>query len=445
MKTNLIEQLTAQTQEKSLCLTEPKADDKNKKQEYDQFIQSIAELRGRPLYYPYLSSGIGNGPLVQLLDGSVKLDFVCGIGPHILGHSHPELIKSALQGAVEDTVMQGHLLMGRIYLKTLQRLVEIAGKNSKLAYAWFAPSGTMANENALKVIRQKQKGARKILAFERAFAGRSMMMCEITDNPSIKQGLPAYNEVLRVPFCPDNPDKALQILKRNWEAERENIACFIMELMQGDGGYFLAERDFFVPLLDFCKDKGIAVWFDEVQTFARSGRFFAFEKLNLGEYVDVCTIGKAFQMSASLWTKEYNPKPGLVSGTFASSSSSLHCALTVLNKMESYIEEGRIAKIHQAWKERLEVLEKESLLSQIEGWGLMWGATPAVKSPNQVSQLLQILFEKGLICFSCGQGDIKRLRFLLPAVVEEKHLDQALSILRDGLLELANPPTLKKP
>ena len=436
MKFALIDQLVTQIQEESFSLVEPKAPDKNKKEKYASYLKSIAELRGRPLYYPYLSAGVGHGPFVRLLDGSVKMDFVCGIGPHILGHSHPELIKSAIQGALEDTVMQGHLLMGQVYLKVLQKLTEIAGKNSKLAYAWLAPSGTMANENALKVIRQKKQGARKILTFERAFAGRSMMMCEITDNPSIKQGLPSYNEVLRVPFCPDSPDKALQILKQHWSAEKENIACFIMELMQGDGGCFLAKRDFFVSLLDFCKSRGIAVWFDEVQTFGRSGEFFAFEKLDLGEYVDVCTIGKAFQMSASLWTKEYNPRPGLVSGTFAGSSSSLHCALTTLNILEGFIKEGRIVKIHQAWKERLETLEKESFLSQIEGWGLMWGATPEVSHPSQVSQLLQILFEKGLICFSCGQGDIKRLRFLLPAVVEDKHLDQALSILRASILEL---------
>ena len=435
MTQTLINQLVSKIQEKSAHLTEPQTSDKSKKEEYNGFLKSIADLRGRPLYYPYLSSGIGRGPLVQLMDRSVKLDFVCGIGPHILGHSHPELIKSALQGALEDTVMQGHLLMGQIYLKVLQKLIKIAGKNSNLAHVWLAPSGTMANENALKAILQKKQGARKIIAFERAFAGRSMMMCEITDNPSIKQGLPSYNEVLRVPFCPKDPKLALQTLKRHWEAEKENLACFVMELMQGDGGYFLAERDFFVPLLEFCKDKGIAIWFDEVQTFGRSGKFFAFEKLNLGQYVDVCTIGKALQMSASLWTKEFNPKPGLVSGTFSSSSSSFHSALLVLNSLEKFIKEGRIEKIHQAWKERLEMLEKESLLSQIEGWGLMWGATPAI-SPDQMSRLLQILFEKGLICFSCGQGDIKRLRFLLPAVVEEKHLDQAIPILRESILEL---------
>ncbi|MCY4321787.1 MAG: aminotransferase class III-fold pyridoxal phosphate-dependent enzyme [Bdellovibrionaceae bacterium] len=436
MSTDLIEQLVAQIQDRSKTLTEPKASDDNKKEEYHHFLKSIGNLRGRPLYYPYLSSGLGKGPFVQLLDGSVKLDFICGIGAHILGHSHPELLKSSIEGALEDTVMQGNLMMNKIYLKVLEKLIGIAGKNSGLAHAWFAPSGSMANENALKVIRQKKEGARKILAFERAFAGRSMMMCEITDNPAIKQGLPSYNEVLRVPFCPDEPDKALKVLKQHWETEKDNIACFIVELMQGDGGYFLAERDFFVPLLDFCKTKGLALWFDEVQTFGRSGEFFAFEKLELGEYVDVCTIGKGFQMSASLWTKEYNPKPGLVSGTFASSSSSFHSALVVLNTLESFIKEGRIKRIHQAWKERLETLEKESLISQIEGWGLMWGATPLNSRPDQVSQLLQILFEKGLICFSCGQGDVKRLRFLLPAVVEEKHLDQGISILREGILSL---------
>ena len=197
-------------------------------------------------------------------------------------------------------------------------------------------------------------------------------------------------------------------------------------------------------MLDFCKNRGIAIWFDEIQTFCRSGEFFAFEKLNLGEYVDVCTIGKALQLSATLWRKDYNPKPGLVSGTFSSSSSSFHSALTALNILESYMgKNGRIQKIHEAWFSRLKSLEKESLLSQIEGWGLMWGATPLENHPSQVSKLLQILFKKGLICFSCGQGDIKRLRFLLPAVAEEKHLDQALSILKESLLELKNQNEIK--
>ena len=434
-----IDKIVNQIKEQSLTLTKPLAPNPNKKDSYTNLLKAISELRGRPLFYPYLSSGLGNGPLVQLADGSVKLDFICGVGPHILGHSHPDLIKASLRGALEDTVMQGHLQMGGVYKELLEKLLLIAGKRSKLAQAWFCPSGSMANENALKVIRQKKKGARKILAFEKAFAGRTTMMCEITDNPVVKVDLPSYNEVLRIPFCPDTPELALQALKTHWNKEKENIACFILELMQGDGGYFRADTEFFIPLLDFCKNKGIAIWFDEVQTFSRSGEFFAFETLGLGQYVDVCTIGKTLQMSASLWTKEYNPKPGLVSGTFASSSSSFYSALAILNTLESYMGEGgRIQKIYTAWVSRLKSLEEESLLSRIEGWGLMIGATPLEGRPEQVSRLLHILFQKGLLCFSCGQGDIKRLRFLLPAVTEDKHLNQAIHILRESLLELKN-------
>ena len=434
-----INTLIDQIKEQSSTLTQPLPPDPKKRDYFNSLLKSIAELRGRSLFYPYLSSGLGNGPLVQLADGSVKLDFICGIGPHILGHSHPELIRASLQGALEDTVMQGNLQMGLIYKEVLEKLIGIAGKRSNLAHAWICPSGSMANENALKVIRQKKQGARKILAFERAFAGRTSMMCEITDNPTVKEGLPSYNEVLRIPFCPDTPDLALQVLKKHWDKEKDNIALFMLELMQGDGGYFQAPPQFFIPLLDFCKGHGIAVWLDEIQTFCRSGEFFAFEKLNLGKYVDVCTIGKTLQLSAALWTKEYNPKPGLVSGTFASSSSSYHSALSLLNILEPYMgQNGRIQKIHEAWFSRLKSLERESLLSQIEGWGLMWGATPLDGRPKLVSHLLQKLFQKGLICFSCGQGNIKRLRFLLPVVAEDKHMDQALFILRESLLELKN-------
>ena len=431
----LINQLSEEIQIKTKSITQVQPPQKEKKQEYEESLKTISDLRGRPLFYPYMSSGYGQGPYVQLLDGSVKLDFVCGIGPHILGHSHPDLIKANLKGALEDVVMQGHLQISQIYKELLEALVQIAGKNSRLAQAWFCPSGSMANENALKVIRQKKEGARKILAFERAFAGRTTLMCEITDNPNIKKGLPTYNEVLRVPFSPDDPSLALSALKSHWEKEKENLAVFIMELIQGDGGYFLAKRDFFTPLLDFCKEKGIAIWFDEVQSFARSGKMFAFEVLDLGEYVDVCTIGKTLNLSASLWTKEYNPQPGLVSGTFSGANSSFHSGLVILKSIQSLIEKDQINKIGQAWSERLKKLEREKLLSNIQGWGIMWGATPKKSDPQEVNQLLKQLFDRGLICFSCGQGAVKRLRFLLPAIVEDKHLDEACDILRSALRE----------
>lgn len=433
-----MERLIQSIQEKTKHIDQIRPPDKDKTVKYNKTLKQVKSLRGRELFYPYIGSGLGKGPFVELDDGSWKLDFICGIGVHILGHSHPKMLRAALKGALEDVVMQGHLQANAIYSQTLKKLLSLARKTSDLAYGWLCPSGSMANENALKVIRQKKQGARLILAFERAFVGRTSLMAEITHNPKIKEGLPSYNEVLRLPFCPEDPDRTLKTLKHHWEAKGDQIACLITELMQGDGGCHRASGKFFRHLFEFCKAKGIAVWVDEVQTFCRSGQFFAFETLDLGKYVDVVTVGKAFQMSASLWTKEYNPRPGLVAGTFASSSSSLHAGKTVLDVLEKgYMgPEGRIQEIFKVWKSHLQALQSEGLISEIDGWGLMMGLTALDGNFETTQRLMQILFQKGLIAFTCGQGKKKRLRFLLPAIVKDSHLEQAAGILRESLLEI---------
>ena len=156
-----IDNLIDQIKEQSATLTHPLPPDPKKQDEFNKLLQSIAKLRGRPLFYPYLSSGLGNGPLVQLADGSVKLDFICGIGAHILGHSHPELMRASIRGTLEDIGMQGNLQMNIIYKEVLEKLIEVASKQSHLAQAWICPSGSMANENALKIIRQKKTGGKK--------------------------------------------------------------------------------------------------------------------------------------------------------------------------------------------------------------------------------------------------------------------------------------------
>ena len=412
--------------------------DRSKAASYKQALQRVSRLRGRPLFYPYIGSGRGRGPFVELLDGSVKLDFICGIGVHILGHGHPRMLRAALKGALEDISAQGHLQANEIYSQTLEKLTKLAGRKSRLKFGWLCPSGSMANENALKAIRQKRKAARFIIAFERAFAGRTSLMSEITANPQAKAGLPSYGEVLRIPFCPDDPDRALGALKKHWREKGDQIACLMAELIQGDGGCRAASSEFFKPLFEFCKSRGVAVWADEIQTFCRTGEFFAFEKLNLGEFMDVVTVGKAFQMSASLWTEEFNPKPGLVSGTFAGASAGLHCAKTVLDVLEKGFmgPGGRTAGLFQAWTARLRSLEAAGLLSDIDGAGLMTGAAALGGKPETTERLLRLLFQKGLIVFSCGHGKAKRLRFLLPAIAEESHLERAAGVLREALLEI---------
>ena len=435
---NLLESLAAAVLKRNESIVSVRPPDKTKAVSYKEALQRVRDLRGRELFYPYTGSGRGRGALVELLDGSVKLDFICGIGVHILGHGHPEMLRAALQGALEDISAQGHLQANEIYIQTLQKLTALAGRKSRLKFGWLCPSGSMANENSLKVIRQKKKAARFIVAFERAFAGRTSLMAEINANPKTREGLPSYGEVLRIPFCPEDPEEALDALKKHQREKGDQIACLMVELLQGDGGCRLAPASFFKPLFEFCRNREIAVWADEIQTFGRTGELFAFEKLGLGEFMDVVTVGKAFQMSASLWTEEFNPKPGLVSGTFAGATVSLHCAKTVLDVLERGFmgPDGRIEACFKAWTARLRSLEACGLLSDIDGAGLMTGATPLDGKPATTDRLLRLLFQKGLIVFSCGHGKVKRLRFLLPAVALKSDLDQAAALLKEALREI---------
>src|SRR6185436_3686937 len=76
---------------------------------YNDCLQRIADARGKPALYPYIGSGVGNGALVELADGSVKWDMINGIGVHAFGHSDPDLIATAVRAALSDTVMQGNL------------------------------------------------------------------------------------------------------------------------------------------------------------------------------------------------------------------------------------------------------------------------------------------------------------------------------------------------
>src|ERR1017187_5928119 len=133
---------------------------------YSKAIDYLQGLRGRNLFYPYLGSGMGHGPYVELQDGSVKLDLINGIGIHLMGHSHPELIATAMRAALSDTVMQGNLQPNQEYADLLDTLLKSAGRGSRLRKGWIGTCGTIVNENALKIVRQKNSPARKILAFE---------------------------------------------------------------------------------------------------------------------------------------------------------------------------------------------------------------------------------------------------------------------------------------
>jgi 4-aminobutyrate aminotransferase-like enzyme len=407
-------------------------------------IDRAGKIRGRPLNYPYVGSGGGTGVYVELEDGSVKMDLINGIGIHLMGHSHPRILKACVRGAIADIVNQGNLQPNREYTKFLEKLVGLAGKKSRIKYGWLSTCGTMANENALKLTRQKHSPARMILGFTNAFAGRSTMMAELTDNNAYKVGLPNYDEVLRLPFYdkknPQSGEATLRVLKEHVAKFDKNISTFVFEPMLGEGGYQAAPKEFFVPLLEFCKQHKIAVWLDEVQTFSRTGELFAFETLDIGNYVDLCTIAKTAQVGCTLYTEEYNPQPGLIAGTFSGATVALSAGIETLDILteENYLgPNGRINQIHKKFVGMLNDLNEttcKGMLKDAGGLGLMIAVTPYDGKKEQVDALLKRLFQNGMVAFNCGKDPV-RVRFLIPAVIQDKDIDVAKKIIEKSMLE----------
>ncbi len=420
--------------------------DPKRKARYAQLLKTFSNIRGSKLFFPYLGSGFGRGPLVELADGSVKYDFISGIGTHYLGHNSADLLVSSMEAALHDTVLQGNLQQNTESLEVSQLLLSLANAGgARLTHCFLSTSGAMANENALKLIFQKKQPASRILAFERCFAGRTIVLSHVTDKPSFRKGLPSALPVDYLPFFdPKNPkmsrEKASSVLKKHLSRYPGQHALMMFELIQGEGGYFEGSRDFFLALIQILKENRIAVFFDEIQTFGRTTKPFAFQHYGLDEHADVCTVGKLTQVAATLFKKEWNPAPGLLSQTFTGNTASLFASKVILTKLskENYFgSNGKIMRLHHHFVSHLKRLEKRypKWLQGPFGVGAMIAFTPFQGDSDKVNHFVQRLFKNGVIGFTAGANPM-RLRFLPPVgAIEMRDVDEAMRILEETLIE----------
>ena len=318
------ELLSAALQDHQKKITEVRPPHPVLKESYEKLLQEFAHVRGNKLFFPYIGSGIGNGALVELLDGSIKYDFITGIGPHCLGHSEADLLDSSIDAALSDIIMQGNLQQNADALEFCQLLTQASG----LPHCFLASTGAMANENALKIAFHKNHPADRIIAFDRCFIGRTLAASQITDKPLFREGLPLNYAVDYLPFYDSQrPEESTRLctdtLKKFIKRYPKKHAVMILELVQGEGGFYAGSHEFFMSLIEILKDNNIAVFVDEVQTFGRTSRLFAFQHFGLEAHVDIVSIGKLSQVCATLFRAEYSPNPGLLSQTFIGSTSAI--------------------------------------------------------------------------------------------------------------------------
>lgn len=403
-------------------------------------LKHFQELRGAALYFPYIASGFGRGPLVELLDGSVKYDFISGIGVHYFGHGSELMLDAAFDACLEDTLMQGNLQQGGDAEEVLGLFLEFANATgAQFAHGFLTSSGAMANENALKILFQKKFPARRVLAFEHNFAGRTLALSHITDKPAYRVGLPPAIAVDYLPYFDaadpqGSTQRALETLNEHLARHPGDHALLILELIQGEGGgYREGDSAFFKALLRRAREAKVGILFDEIQTFGRTDHAFAFQHFGLEEYAEVVTIGKLTQVCATLVTEAYKPGPGLVSQTFTAATAALKAGRAVLTEWKQagwFGAQGRIVSLSNRFRARLQAAAQKhpDKVAGPFGLGAMVVCTPMGGDDKRAAAFLQALFHAGLIGFIAGSQPT-RIRFLLPlGAVTERDIDAAADI-----------------
>lgn len=410
------------------------------KKHYESMLENFANYRGAKLWFPYIGSGIGNGALVELADGSVKYDFINGIGPHFFGHSHPEVIDACIDAALSDTVMSGNIQQNADTIE----LTELLIKQSKvLDHCFLTTTGAMANENAFKLIFQNKYPANRILAFDRCFMGRTLIMSQVTDRAIYREGLPLNLYVDYVPYYDANDPigstaHAVATLERHLKRYPKQYAMMCFELIQGDGGFYTGSKEFFLAIIKVLKENNITVFIDEVQTFGRTPSLYAFQHFGLQDYVDVVTVGKLSQVCATLFTKKFKPLPGLLSQTFTSSTSSIRAGTRMINSLINrgfYGPNGKIQQLSTYFMGKLEALASKypHLVQGPFGMGAMIAFTPFNGESERVVKFVMDLFDEGVMTFITGHSPV-RIRFLAPfGVVTFQDIDKVMEIVEKVL------------
>jgi 4-aminobutyrate aminotransferase-like enzyme len=454
-----IDAIVAEVQAQTADLVDVRPPQDELRVSYDELVKAAGDTRGWPLLYPMLGSGAGNGVFVELADGSVKWDLVAGIGVHFFGHSSPRIVRAQLESSLEDTTKHGNLQSGTLPYEFAKRLIALAGRKSDLKYAYLTTSGAMANECALRICMQKRAPGHRVLAFKNCFMGRSLTMTSIGDNAAARDGLPVNTAVDYIPFWSDTGaeklggktkfiDWTLWQLQQAVNRYPNGHACFVMELIQGEGGFNIPPKEFLEELMKACKGYGIPVWDDEIQAFGRTSEMFAFEHFGLGKYVDMFCVGKMTHACAAMWTEEMKPRPGLLSGTFTGSTVDFTVGLTVLDALENggfYGDDGLFAQHHAAFRAQAEALvakhpewfpKAEYVPNPIGGVGGMMRITPFGGAKDKIMAAAKAIYAEGAITFWCGHGPY-HLRLLppLPAMKLEDW-PRIFAVLERGLAKV---------
>jgi acetylornithine aminotransferase len=295
--------------------------------------------------------------------GEQYLDLYGGHAVISIGHTHPHWVKR-----IEEQLNKIAFYSNSIKIPLQEELAEKLGKMSgKDEYQLFlCNSGAEANENALK-LASFHNGRKKIIAFNKAFHGRTSLAVSATDN---KNYIAPVNETDNVIFLPFNDEQALEDAFKKYGQE---ISSVIIEGIQGVGGINVADNSFLKKIRSLCDEHGAVYIADSVQCgYGRSGKFFShdFAGVNADIYSMAKGMGNGFPIGGIIIAPHIKPKHFQLGTTFGGNHLACAAALAVLEVMEEEKLMGNAVMIGNYLKEEL---EKMDVLQNVRGRGLMIG------------------------------------------------------------------------
>lgn len=361
----------------------------------------------------------GKGSKLWDIQGKLYLDFFPGWGVGNLGHCHPKV----MQG-VRDQISKLIFVSNNYYHPFQAKLAKELIYQSFPGKVFFANSGAEANEGAIKLVRKFGKGRYEIITFENAFHGRTLATLAATGQKKYQAGFEPMPEGFKQVKFND-----LEAVK---QALTDKTVAIMLELIQGEGGVNVADKDFVLALRKLCDEKKLLLIIDEVQTgIGRTAKMFCYQ--NYGIVPDVMTLAKSLgggmPIGAMVVKKELSDliTPGMHATTFGGGPVICRAALGVFKAMQQDKILKNCRNMGEYLLEKLQLLKNSyPVIKEVRGMGLMFGVELSIEG----KQIVQKCIEQGLL-INCTHDKVLRL---MPALnITKNEIDKAIKILANVL------------
>lgn len=344
--------------------------------------------------------------------GNKYLDLYGGHAVISIGHTHPHYVQR-----LTDQLQKVGFYSNSIKIPLQQQLAEKLGKISgKEDYQLFlCNSGAEANENALK-LASFHNGKKKVIAFRKAFHGRTSLAVAATDNPKI---VAPVNETDNVVFLPWQDEAALEAAFKQYE-----VSSVIIEGIQGVGGIQVAGESFLKKIRSLCDEYNAVFIADSVQCgYGRSGKFYShdFAGVNADIYTMAKGMGNGFPIGGIIIAPNIKPSYGLLGTTFGGNHLACAAALAVLEVIE---RDNLIANAAKVGGYLIEQLKTFPQVKEVRGRGLMIG----IELPESLANVRKELLFKHRIF--TGEAKPNVIRLLPSLALTMEHADQFLSAFK---------------